>query len=50
MTNFEKIKKMSVDEMALTIMCPAEYDLNFNKEKICNADMNKSCFDCCKIG
>ncbi len=47
-TNFEKIKSMSIDEMARLLMCPAEYDLDFNKKCNCNGEMNKDCNACCK--
>lgn len=46
MTNYEKIKEMSIDEMALTLMCPAEYDTAFNKTNKCNAEMDKNCHKC----
>lgn len=37
MTVFEKVKQMSVEDMALMLMCPAEYDTNFNKKSKCTA-------------
>lgn len=37
---------MSIEEMAVTLMCPAEYDAGFNKNKNCNAEMNKNCCKC----
>ena len=46
MTNYERIKAMSVEEMALAIMCPAEYDLNFNRKSDCNGEMNRNCLKC----
>ncbi len=42
MNNADKIRRMSDDELALMLMCPAEYDLNFNKA--CNG----ICFECTK--
>lgn len=48
MTNFEKIKQMSIDEMALTLMCPAEYDFSFNKLSKCNGESDKNCLKCTK--
>lgn len=45
MTNYEKIKQMSVEEMALLLMCPAEYDLSF---KDCEGEYNKNCNGCVK--
>lgn len=47
MTNAARIRNMSDEELAVSIMCPAEYDLNFNKKDTCNADMNKNCIKCC---
>lgn len=35
MTNFDRIKAMSVEEMAVALMCPAEFDKTFNKYKEC---------------
>ena len=48
MTNFERIKSMSVDKLAEIIMCPAEYDLDFNRAEDCYGDMSKNCIECCK--
>lgn len=45
MTNYEKVKNMSIEEMALNIMCPAEYDLNFSKNE-CYGQMNQDCYRC----
>ena len=47
-TNFDRIKAMSVEEMALMLMCPAEYDLSFNKKCGCNGEFNRDCNECCK--
>ena len=46
MTNYERIKAMSVEEMARMLMCPAEYDLNFNRTADCHADMSRNCNEC----
>ncbi len=46
MTNAEKIRSMSDEELAVSIMCPAEYDLSFNKECKCNGEMNRNCCKC----
>ena len=45
MTNYEKIKQMSVEEMAFMLMCPAEYDLSF---KDCEGKYNRNCNECVK--
>lgn len=46
MTNYERIKQMSVGEMANALMCPAEYDLDFNKNEKCQGEMNRNCYKC----
>ena len=46
MTNADRIRSMTDEELALAIMCPAEYDLNFNKNEKCNGEMNKNCYEC----
>ena len=43
-TNADRIRNMSDEELALSIMCPA--DLGFNKECECNGDMNRNCRKC----
>ncbi len=45
-TNADRIRNMSDEELALSITCPAEYDLNFNKECGCNGEMNRNCRKC----
>lgn len=40
MTNYERIKQMSIDEMAYTIMCPYDFDTDMCKER--------NCIDCTK--
>lgn len=42
----DKIRKMSKEDLALMLMCPAEYDLNFNKKNECNGEMDRNCFQC----
>lgn len=32
MTNADRIRAMTDEELAVSIMCPAEYDLDFNNE------------------
>lgn len=46
MTNGDRIRQMSDEELAVTLMCPAEYDDGFNKNKNCNAEMDKYCCKC----
>lgn len=46
LTNADKIRSMTDEELALAIMCPAEYDSNFNKRETCNGEMNKNCYGC----
>ena len=45
-TNADRIRSMTDEELALAIMCPAEYDSNFNKREKCNGEMNKNCYEC----
>lgn len=44
MTNFDKIKKMSMDEIAMAIMCP--YELLEFKVKPCTVASISSCYKC----
>ena len=46
MTNYDRIKQMSIDEMAYMLMCPAEYDLDFNIKEKCQGEMNRNCYKC----
>lgn len=46
MTNADRIRAMTDEELAVSIMCPAEYDLDFNKERRCNGEMNRNCCKC----
>lgn len=46
-THGDKIRSMSDEELAVAIMCPAEYDLNFDKKKSCGGEMNNNCRKCC---
>jgi hypothetical protein len=44
MTNFEKIKQMSVEDMALMLMCPADVEIMLEQCKImfqCDKEVNK---------
>ncbi len=46
-TNYDKIRDMSIEEMAQFILCPNNH-LNFkNKLLICDLE-NTSCIECCK--
>lgn len=45
-TNADRIRNMSDEELAESIMCPAEYDLGFNKECECNGEMKINCCKC----
>jgi hypothetical protein len=45
-TNADRIRSMTDDELALAIVCPAEYDLNFNKNEKCNGEMKRNCYEC----
>lgn len=44
MTNAERIKQMSDKDLAIFIMCPAEYDVAFTKSCGCDGEMNKNCY------
>lgn len=46
MTNADRIRNMTDEELAVSIMCPAEYDLGFNKECKCTGNMNRNCRKC----
>ena len=46
MTNADRIRNMTDEELAVSIMCPAEYDLGFNKEFKCSGNMNRNCRKC----
>lgn len=46
MTNAEKIRSMTDEELSISLMCPAEYDTSFNKAKECCCDMNENCCEC----
>ena len=48
MTNAEKIRSMTDEELAYMLMCPAEYDLNFNRNCKCNGEMKHDCIECTK--
>ena len=45
-TNADRIRSMTDEELAANMMCPAEYDLNFNKNEKCNGEVNKNCYEC----
>lgn len=46
MTNADRIRAMSDEELAVALMCPAEYDTAFNKNNDCRAEMDKNCCKC----
>lgn len=46
MTNGERIRKMTDEELAVTLMCPAEYDMAFNRREVCEGNMNRNCRQC----
>ena len=46
MTNAEKIRNMTDEELAYMLMCPAEYDLELNKASECKGEMNGNCYEC----
>lgn len=43
MTNYERIKNMSLEEMAISLMCPQEIDECFDKGETCD---KKNCVSC----
>lgn len=48
LTNAEKIRGMTEEELAKFLMCPAQYDLGFNRNCECNGEMNRDCVECTK--
>ena len=46
MTNAEKIRNMKDEELDMLLMCPAEYDLSFNRTCACNGEMDRNCYEC----
>lgn len=45
-TNADRIRSMSDEELAILLMCPAEFDTAFNKNSSCNGEMNRNCREC----
>lgn len=45
-TNADRIRNMTDEELAVTLMCPAEYDAGFSKNKNCNGEMDRNCHKC----
>lgn len=43
MTNYDRIRNMSIDEMAESLMCPADIDSTFKKPECCEG---KNCCEC----
>lgn len=46
MTNAEKIRQMSDEELVSFLMCPAEYDLSFSKSNLCRGEFYNDCRKC----
>ena len=46
MTNADRIRTMTDEELAVYIMCPAEYDLGFSKKCKCTGEKNRNCRKC----
>ncbi len=46
MTNADKIRSMSDEDLAVMLMCPAEYDEGFNKTQKCSGEMSRNCYEC----
>lgn len=44
MTNYERIRNMSIEEMAVTLMCPNEMGM---AEIECNHEDWRNCSKCC---
>lgn len=42
-TNYDRIRNMSIEEMAVLLMCPAEIDCTFEKPDNCK---EKNCCKC----
>ena len=47
-TNFDKIKSMDVEQLAMMLMCPAEYDAAFNRRSKCTGGFDNNCLKCTK--
>lgn len=45
-TNADRIRAMSDEELVVLLMCPAEYDLSFNKKCECGGEMSRNCVRC----
>ena len=43
MTNYDRIKSMSIEEMAVSLMCPADIDETFKKPKDCSCRNCSAC-------
>lgn len=46
MTNGERIRQMPDKDLAIVIMCPAVYDVEFRKSCGCIGEMDKDCCQC----
>lgn len=49
MTNYERIKNMSVEEMAVAIPCPLDIDGFFTRPEKCMCGEEYDCVECTKI-
>ena len=45
MTNADRIRQMSDKDLAIFIMCPAEYDEEFNKSCGCSGENKNGCIE-----
>ena len=48
MTNAEKIRNMTDEELAAILMCPAEFVLNYNINYECKGEEESDCLECIK--
>lgn len=46
MTNADKIRNMNNEELALIISCPADFDIKWDEDYICNDGLNEDCYKC----
>ena len=44
--NADKIRAMTDEELSVFLLCPAEYDLNFDKTCVCTGEMSRDCNQC----
>lgn len=48
MTNSEKIRNMTDEELATVLICPAGFDLNYNINYECKGEEESDCLECIK--